>query len=85
MMTSKLTLSIPKNILDEAKVYSRKTHQPLSRLVSRYFSALTQTLGHKSTDKDRITSKVRRLTGIAKSSRSDDELLFEALSDKYKL
>lgn len=85
MQIAKLTLSIPKTVLDEAKVYSRKTHQPLSRLVSRYFSVLAHALSHKSADKDRITTKVRRLTGIAKSMRKDDDLLFEALSQKYKL
>lgn len=83
MLTSaKLTLSIPKKLLWEAKLYSRKTRQPLSRLVSRYFSLLALNLA-RGKGQDAVTSKVRQMTGLAKSDRSEKELLFDSLKRKY--
>lgn len=81
MQTVKLTLSIPERLLHEAKAYSQRAGEPLSRLVSRYFSVLTR----QGTDKEKVTSKVRRVTGIAKSKSSDETLLGEALGEKYHL
>lgn len=81
MNMRKLTLSIPKNILSDAKRYSRRTRQPLSRLVSRYFAVLSQPrtrTGHQ------ITSRVKRVTGIAKSHKTDEQLLLDALAAKYR-
>lgn len=82
MSTAKLTLSIPKNLLGEAKVYSQKTHQPLSRLVSHYFSLLTLKWRDKEGG-DLVTSRVKQITGIAKSDRGEKDLLFESLRSKY--
>lgn len=84
VLTSKLTLSIPKAVLDEAKVYSRKTRQPLSRLVSHYFSILSRIGTRKNANDSTITPRVRGITGLAKSDVSDKQLLFEALSHKYR-
>ena len=89
MNTVKLTLSIPKDILKAAKVYSATTGEPLSRLVSRYFTMLTGSRG-KKTCKDTlaIPESGGRVTGILKSghtSKTDDELLTEALRKKYGL
>lgn len=80
MPAAKLTLSIPGNVLTRAKSYSRKTGQPLSRLVSRYFNAL----GDASGSRDEVTPKVRRVTGLVKSKKRDEDLLFEALASKYR-
>lgn len=84
MNTTKLTLSIPKKVLSLAKAYSAKTDQPLSQLVSRYFLLLAKT----NSDDDRhfaISDRVKSVTGIAKSSVDDDELLFKSLNKKYGL
>lgn len=83
METSKLTLSIPKKILLEAKAYSHKTRQPLSRLVSRYFSLLGKNMKAKKGEGP-ITPRVKQVTGLAKSGKSDENLLFDALTQKYR-
>ena len=83
MESMKLTLSIPQKILNEAKIYSQKTHQPLSHLVSRYFVLLSQGM-KESKGLVKISTKVKRATGLAKSDKKDVELLFEALSHKYR-
>lgn len=82
MAITKVTLSIPQEILDEAKVYSQKTKQPLSQLVTRYFAVLTRGLKAKKT-REGVAPKVAQVTGLAKSEKEDEELLFEALRDKY--
>lgn len=84
MLTSKLTLSIPKTVLDEAKIYSRKTRQPLSRLVSHYFSVLSRIGTRKDAKDSVVTPRVRGITGLARSEASDKQLLFEALGHKYR-
>lgn len=81
-MLTKLTLSIPKDLLVEAKSYSQRTHQPLSQLVSRYFAILARSLKRKKGSTD-VTPTVKRVTGLAKSTKDDGELLFEALSSKH--
>ncbi len=80
MSTVKLTLSIPERLLAEAKAYAIKAGQPLSQLVSRYFAILSGQEKEAS-----ISPRVRRITGIAKGSKADDELLTEALKGKYHL
>lgn len=83
MDATKLTLSIPGKLLVDAKAYSQKTHQPLSRLVSHYFSVLVQALRSKESQMP-ISAKVRTATGIVQSKKEEDKLLFEALQEKYK-
>ena len=81
MNTVKLTLSIPERVLVEAKAYSRRVGEPLSRLVSRYFTLLSRQEGTGSS----IASCVRRVTGIVRSSKTAKELLSEAFEEKYHL
>lgn len=82
METTKLTLSIPKKVLRGAKTYSQKTHQPLSQLVTHYFSVLIQSF--KKNDPHGVTPRVQNITGIVRSSESAEDLLFDALTKKYK-
>ena len=84
MRMAKLTLSVPQDLLYEAKKYSQQARRPLSRLVSQYFSLLSKSLSKKKESPDLISTKVRQLTGIVKSNRSEEELLFEALHHKYR-
>lgn len=87
MNTVKLTLSIPKKLLMDAKAYSQKTHQPLSRLVARYFALLARHSSGGEGEKDNsehITRRVKNVTGIAKSSQDEKEILFEQLTRKYR-
>lgn len=79
-MQSKLTLSIPKEVLHQAKLYSKRTHQPLSQLVSRFFTKLAK---ESDSAPKNISAKVKMVTGIAKTDRDDTDALIEALSEKY--
>ncbi len=83
MSTVKLTLSIPKRLLGEAKAYSRKTRQPLSRLVSRYFALLARTTTQDKTA-GMVGPRVKQATGLAKGARAAEQVLLEALVDKYR-
>lgn len=83
MNTTKLTLSIPKNLVEEAKIYSRKTRQPLSRLVSRYFALLSRKERKKELSPS-ITMKVKKATGLVHTEKEEREVLLEALSQKYR-
>lgn len=77
-LTTKLTLSIPVNLVKAAKSYSNKAKRPLSQLISQYFTVLTMKL-----DVNDIPEKVAKVTGLAKSSDSDADLLWTAVAEKY--
>lgn len=76
--TTKLTLSIPIKLVKAAKSYSSKAKKPLSQLISQYFAILTMKL-----NVDDVPGKVAKVTGLAKSSGSDADLLWIAMADKY--
>lgn len=83
--TTKLTLSIPKKVLLDAKHYSRVAHRPLSQLVSEYFTALSKGLHLPKNKKQEISPQVLRVTGLAKTTKQEKELLWEVLSQKYRV
>ena len=57
-MNTKLTLSLEKTVIEEAKSYAKKTGRSLSELVENYFKSLTE----KSEIPDDIHPKVKKLT-----------------------
>jgi len=81
-MDTKLTLSIDKNVIEEAKEYAKSHKISLSRLIESYLSSL-------STKKDReieITPLVKSLSGVIKL---DDDFNYresytDYLIEKYK-
>ena len=54
-MNTKLTLSLEKSVIEEAKSYAKKTGRSLSELVENYFRNLTE----KSEIPDDIHPKVK--------------------------
>jgi len=84
MATTKLTLSIPQDIVNQAKIFSKASKVSLSAMVSRYFSNLPSPKKVKQ-KKVRVSKNVKKLTGLVKvnSNKSDEELLWTALEDKY--
>ncbi len=84
MATTKLTLSVSKEVLDHAKIFSKQTKQSLSALVSRYFSKLSLPQKNKK-KKLRVSKNVKRLTGLVQiqSHKSDKDLLWSALQNNY--
>jgi len=81
-MDTKLTLSIDKNVIEEAKEYAKSHKISLSRLIESYLSSL-------SNKKDReieITPLVKSLSGVIKL---DDDFNYresytDYLIEKYK-
>ena len=58
-MNTKLTLSLEKTVIEDAKSYAKKTGRSLSELVENYFKNLTD----KSEVGDDIHPKVKKLIG----------------------
>ena len=56
-MNTKLTLSLKKNVIEDAKLYAKKTGRSLSELVESYFKNLTE----KSEMADDINPKIKKL------------------------
>jgi hypothetical protein len=59
-MNTKLTLSLEKTVIEDAKSYAKKTGRSLSELVESYFKNLTE----KSEKEDEIHPKIKKLIGI---------------------
>ena len=68
-MTTKLTLSIEKNVIRKAKNYAYKNGRSLSQVVQQYLESITE---EKSTDKLEIPEKLKKLHGVAKIPLSLD-------------
>ena len=58
-MNTKLTLSLEKRVIENAKSYAKKTGRSLSELVENYFKNLTE----KSEIPEDIHPKVKKLIG----------------------
>ena len=80
-MNTKLTLSLEKNVIEDAKSYAKKTGRSLSELVESYFKNLTE----KSEIPNDIHPNVKKLIGrITLPSDFDQEKVKEEYyKDKY--
>ena len=82
-MDAKLTLSIDKNIIEEAKKNARKRNTSLSNLIENYLVSMTKK--SKVEDND-ITPLVKSLSGVLKlDNRSDHKKMYgDFLANKYR-
>jgi hypothetical protein len=80
-MTTKLTLTVEKEIIESAKVYAKKNGRSLSAIIENYLKALVQ----KNDAKDDLSPKVKSLLGSIKTPENFDykKELQEAISKKY--
>lgn len=80
-MSTKLTLTLDPDIIDQAKKYAKQQQISLSKLVEFYFKRL----GKDQTHDFRVPPLTKKLLGYAKvkSSESDKEMLKKALSKKH--
>lgn len=69
-MTTKLTLSIEKAIIQKAKGYAEKTGRSLSDLIESYLESLIQ--ADKDINMEQLPPKLDRLFGAAKISTDLD-------------
>ena len=82
-MNTKLTLTIEKDIIEEAKIYARDKGQSLSDIVENYFKLLTK--DNREIKPTQLSHRVRRLRGIISVEEDFDykKVLVEELSKKY--
>jgi predicted HicB family RNase H-like nuclease len=68
IMTTKLTLTVDKEIIEAAKAYARKNGRSLSALIENYLKALVQ----KKEDKEDLSPKVKSLLGSINAPKDFD-------------
>lgn len=80
-MTTKLTLTVEKDIIELAKSYASKKGRSLSDLIENYLKTLVQNDG----DKNDISPNVKKLLGSVKAPKNFDykKELVNALNKKY--
>lgn len=83
-MTTKLTLTLDKNVIERAKRYAKKHGRSLSSIVENHFKALSEEKEESYKD-DKITPLVRSMRGAFELPDNFDyeKELTEALSKKY--
>ncbi len=67
-MTTKLTLTVDKTIIERAKSYAKKTGRSLSELIENYLENLTE-----ENDNSEMSPKLRKLVGSVKLPADFDE------------
>ncbi len=83
-MSSKLTLSIREQVIEEAKKYARFHGKSLSSIVEEYLKSLTTEGSDK--EYETLTDIVKELKGSVKTPKdfiSYKETLADALAEKY--
>ena len=82
-MNTKITLTIEKDIIEEAKIYAWDKGQSLSDIVENYFKLLTK--DNREIKPTQLSPRVRRLRGIISVEEDFDykKVLVEELSKKY--
>ncbi len=80
-MNYKLTLSIDKEIVEQAKTYIRKKGGSLSGLIENYLKLITE----KENQDSHIFPEIRKLKGAIKASKNFDYKteLTHAINQKY--
>lgn len=68
-MTTKLTLTVEKSIIEKAKIYARKTGRSLSDLIEKYLENITEEI---QSDK-KISPRLKKIIGAVKLPKNFDE------------
>jgi len=82
-MSTKLTLTIEKEVIKIAKQYAKERGQSLSEIVENYFKFVTEK--RIKTKEKQLSPRVKRLRGIIKTDDGLDykQILTEELLKKY--
>lgn len=68
-MTTKLTLTVEKAVIEKAKSYAKRTGRSLSELVEKYLDSITD---EEKNDKH-ISPKLKKIVGAVKLPKNFDE------------
>lgn len=81
-MNAKLTLSLDRDIIEQAKEFSRSQHKSLSKLIEGYLRQITRT---DDTPKQ-TTPLVAKLSGVIDAQKLDGHKndYADYLTDKYR-
>lgn len=63
-MNTKLTLSIEKEVIEQAKIYAKGTGRSLSEMVENYFKSLVSKANRDNNEEDEIDERLKKLVGI---------------------
>mgnify|MGYP002393364457 CR=1 FL=1 len=82
-MTTKLTLTIDKSIIERAKVYAKGTQRSLSEMVEKYLERVTD----QRLPEEDISPRLKKIAGSLPlpDGFDDKQALDEYYSKKYKL
>lgn len=67
-MTTKLTLTVEKSIIESAKIYAKNTGRSLSELVENYLETLTEDNANQ-----KISPKLKKIIGAVSLPKDFDE------------
>jgi formiminotetrahydrofolate cyclodeaminase len=67
-MTTKLTLTIEKSIIERAKSYAKNNGKSLSELIENYLDTIT-----KESGETKPSPKLKKLVGVVKLPKNFDE------------
>lgn len=67
-MTTKLTLTVEKSIIESAKMYAKNTGRSLSELVEKYLETLTEDNANQ-----KISPKLKKIIGAVTLPKDFDE------------
>ncbi len=67
-MTTKLTLTVEKSIIERAKIYAKKTGRSLSELIENYLETITEDNGNQ-----KISPKLNKIIGAVTLPKDFDE------------
>lgn len=81
-MTTKLTLTVEKSIIERAKVYAKQTGRSLSELIENYLEKITEEKEHAT-----LSPKLQKIVGTVSLPADFDEEteLRKALEKKHLL
>jgi hypothetical protein len=67
-MTTKLTLTVEKSVIERAKLYAKNTGRSLSEIIENYLNTIT----NESTNSE-LSPKLKRLVGVVNLPKDFDE------------
>ena len=68
-MTTKLTLTVEKTVIEEAKSYARRTGRSLSELIEKYLESI---ISEEKTGQ-KLSPKLKKIVGAVKLPKNFDE------------
>ena len=82
-MNTKLTLTLEKEIIEQAKKYASNKGRSLSEMVENYFKYITES--KEEGESEQLSPRIKKLRGVLKTDATFDyrDLLNEAKDSKY--